>query len=82
MLFGLLGTTLGSARGQSQLAALSLSILLWVFFEWLWFEFCLRLVLPRLRFSRRVNGRPDSTGTLWAGRRARVDLQVSMQVVK
>ncbi len=82
MLFGLLGTTLGSARGQSQLAALSLSILLWVFFEWLWFEFCLRLVLPRLRFSRRVNGRPDSTGTLWAGRRARVDLQVSMQVAR
>lgn len=73
---GILGLYLGIIRNQTALSLLSLSVLLWLLTEWIWFLWRVRMELPRLSFERKVNGRDDSNGILWAGRLVRVDVKV------
>ena len=70
------GLFLGILRGQTGLALLSLSILLWLLAEWLIFTWRVWIELPQLQFIRRVNGRDEPTGLLWAGRLVTVSIEV------
>jgi uncharacterized protein (DUF58 family) len=70
------GLFLGILRGQTGLALLSLSILLWLLVEWLIFTWRVWIELPQLQFTRRVNGRDEPTGLLWAGRLVTVSVEV------
>ena len=70
------GLFLGILRGQTGLALLSLSILLWLLVEWLIFTWRVWVELPQLQFTRRVNGRDEPTGLLWAGRLVTVSIEV------
>jgi hypothetical protein len=70
-----LGLVAGAARGQVGLVFLSLTILVWLAFEWLRFQMRLWFELPYLRFERSVNQRTEKAGTLWAGRRIEVRLR-------
>ncbi|MCA9132411.1 MAG: DUF58 domain-containing protein, partial [Planctomycetales bacterium] len=72
----LLGLGSGVWFGQMGLALLSLASFIWVLVEWLRFQACIHFQLPGLRLERLVNGRPDSTGTLWAGRRVRIEVRL------
>lgn len=70
------GLFLGILRGQTGLAMLSLAVLLWLMAEWLLFTWRVWFELPHLQFERRVNGREEPTGLLWAGRRVTVLVRV------
>ena len=70
------GLFLGMLRGQSTLAMLSLSVLLWIVVEWAIFCWRVWYQLPQLYLSRLVNGRSDPVGTLWCGRPVRIVLQL------
>lgn len=74
---GLAGLYLGVLRGQTGLSLLSLSVLLWLLTEWLLFTWRIWIELPHLQFERRVNGRSERTGLLWAGRLVTVSVRVS-----
>ncbi len=76
-LSGIAGLFLGLIRGQTGLALLSLTVLLWLSVEWLLFTWRVRAELPQLLFERSVNGRSDATGLLWAGRLVMVSVRVS-----
>jgi uncharacterized protein (DUF58 family) len=73
----LAGLYLGILRGQTGLALLSLSVLLWLTVEWLLFTWRVWLELPHLQFERSVNGRDEPTGLLWAGRLVTVSIRVT-----
>jgi uncharacterized protein (DUF58 family) len=73
---GIAGLFLGVLRGQTGLALLSLSLLLWLLAEWLFFTWRIWIELPHLQFERRVNGRQEPTGLLWAGRLVTVSVRV------
>lgn len=77
VLLGIVGLAAGLWRDSDVLALLSLTILLWVFVEWLWLYARIWLELPRLEITRSVNGRSDAAGILWAGRRASVEVGIS-----
>ena len=77
VLLGIIGLAAGLWRNSNLLALLSLTMLLWLFAEWLWLYGRLWLELPRLKITRTVNGRSDSAGILWAGRRVTVDVEIS-----
>ena len=76
VLLGLLGFGLGVLRSQPGLAWSSLTLLLWIFGEWL--AFCWRLwrELPCVQVRRLVNDRPEATGYLWAGRNVRILVEI------
>jgi uncharacterized protein (DUF58 family) len=78
LLIAFVGLVAGIVRGQVHLAWLSLSIALWVLVEWFRFQWRIRLQLPRLQFVRRVNGRSESTGSLWAGRKVPIEIQMQI----
>ncbi len=77
LFLGLAGLFGGVLRGQYLLASLSLTVFCWILFEWFRFQARMRLEIPRLRFERRINGRSDTTGTLWVGRTAHIELEVT-----
>jgi uncharacterized protein (DUF58 family) len=70
------GLYLGILRDQRGLSLLSLSVIVWLLLEWLLFSWRLWFELPHLKFERRVNGRSDARGILWAGRV--VDVEVAL----
>ena len=76
VIVGLIGLYSGSIRSQAMLSLMSLSALLWVLFEGLRLQAWVRTELPRIRCRRLVNGRVNSSGLLWAGRKLRVELSV------
>ena len=78
---GLVGLFGGILRGQEMLSLLSLSVLAWVLVEWFRFQARVHFELPGMKFERRVNGCSDVSGTLWVGRIAHIDLQVSSSVI-
>ncbi len=76
VLMAIAGTGLGILRNQHTLTWLSITVLIWVFFEWLLFYTRLWFELPNLRISRTVNGRSEDTGYLWAGREVKVVVEI------
>ncbi|MCP4784468.1 MAG: DUF58 domain-containing protein [Fuerstiella sp.] len=77
VLLGIAGFGLGILRNQNALAWSSLSILVWLFAEWLWFYWRVWRELPALQFTRQVNGRTKSTGLVWAGRTISVSVEMT-----
>ncbi|MEO2013746.1 MAG: DUF58 domain-containing protein [Fuerstiella sp.] len=77
VLLGIAGFGLGILRNQNALAWSSLSILVWLFAEWLWFYWRVWRELPALQFTRQVNGRTESTGLVWAGRTVSVSVKIT-----
>lgn len=78
VLLGILGLWLAALRNQDTLAVVSLSVLVWIFCQWILFEFRLWFRWQELVVRRKLNGRPcDTVTTLWAGRPLRVELEVN-----
>lgn len=77
ILFAVAGTAVGLLRRQEQLALISLSVLVWVFVEWILFRIRLDLQFRHLSCERTVNRSNAATGTLWAGRPVPVSVRIS-----
>lgn len=77
VLLAVCGAGLGVLRNQHTLTWLSLTVLFWVFAEWLLFYTRLWFELPQLQIERSVNGRSESSGYLWAGRKVSVVTKIS-----
>ncbi len=73
---GLVGLFMGSMLGQVLLALLSFTIIVWIAFEWMRFSWCVYYQLPRLAITRKINGSQETTGTLYVGRKVRLELSV------
>jgi len=71
------GLYLGILREQHGLALLSLSVLVWLLVEWSLFSWRMWLEYPKLKFERRINGRSEPTGILWAGRTVDVEVRLT-----
>ena len=74
---GSAGMLLGLIRGQSLLAAVGLTIVVWILTEWIWFLWRIRFEFPGLRFRRVVNGSEADSGVLQAGRLVQVVVSVT-----
>ena len=59
---------LGLIGSRERLALVSLSILCWIFLEWVLFRIRVDWSVSRLTCTRRVNGSDSPEGTLWSGR--------------
>ena len=77
VLLGISGFGLGILRNQNALAWSSLTILVWLFAEWLWFYWRVWRELPGLQFTRQVNGRTEPTGLVWCGRTIKVSVEMT-----
>lgn len=75
----LTGLCLGMLRQQPVLSLLSLSMLLWLMFEWILFWRRVQFELSRLLIERVVNNRADGAGVLWAGRPNSISVRVSIR---
>jgi uncharacterized protein (DUF58 family) len=75
------GLYLGILREQIGLALLSLSVIVWLLAEWLWFTWRVWFELRQLKFERSVNGRSEPTGILWAGRTVAVEVRLSSSLI-
>ena len=75
------GLYLGILREQTGLALLSLSVLVWLLVEWLFFSWRVWFELPNLKFERSVNGRSERTGILWAGRIVSVEVRMTSSLL-
>ncbi|MEZ6130919.1 MAG: DUF58 domain-containing protein [Planctomycetaceae bacterium] len=73
------GVGLGIYTNRQTLAWLSLTVLIWLFVEWLSFHWRLWFELPRLRIVRSVSGRREATGFLFASRKVVVDVRLTMK---
>lgn len=76
ILLGISGVALGVLRNQHTLAWMSLTLLFWLFTEWISFYWRLRVHLPQLEVHRTINGQDKPPRFLWAGRL--VDVKVSV----
>ncbi len=65
----LLGAGAGLLRNYPALTLLSLSVVLWIMVEWLWFQWRLLSEVRSLQIERTINGRTNTTGVCFAGRR-------------
>lgn len=74
------GLFLGILRQQTGLSLLSLSVLVWLLIEWLYFMWRVWFELPRLKFERSVNGRTEPSGILWAGRHVAVEVRLTSSI--
>lgn len=81
VLLGMAGLGLGLLRNQQMLSWLSLTVLVWLFYEWLNFHIRLLREFPQVRIYRSVNGRTQSNGYLWAGRHVTVEVTVETKSV-
>ena len=66
-------------RGQTTIATLCLSVLVWIVWSWISFLWFSTRELESLRVVRKVNGREQSTGILWANRKAEIELVLECQ---
>lgn len=76
-LLAITGTGIGLLRNQNMLAWLSLTVLVWLFLEWVLFHSRIWFELSHLQIHRTVNGRTDASGYLWAGRMVNVIVSVT-----
>ncbi|MDA1230873.1 MAG: hypothetical protein O2856_08870, partial [Planctomycetota bacterium] len=74
------GLFLGILREQTGLALLSLSVIVWLFAEWILFSWRVWFELPKLKFERSVNGRTDPSGILWAGRNVTIEVRLTTSI--
>ena len=77
VLLGIAGFGLGILRSQNALAWSSLTVLVWLFAEWLWFYWRIWRELPALKFTRYVNDRTEPTGLIWSGRTMSVSVEMT-----
>jgi uncharacterized protein (DUF58 family) len=77
VLLGIAGFGLGILRSQNALAWSSLTVLVWLFAEWLWFYWRIWRELPALKFTRHVNDRSEPTGLIWSGRTLSVSVELT-----
>jgi uncharacterized protein (DUF58 family) len=77
LLLGTVGAGLGVFNAQELLALVSLSVLVWLFFEWVQFRWRADVQLRGLSCERLVNGSSSPTGRFWARRIVRVAVRVS-----
>ena len=75
------GLYLGILRQQTGLSLLSLSVLVWLLVEWIYFTWRVWLELPQLKFERSVNGRTEPSGILWAGRHVSVEVRLTSSLI-
>jgi uncharacterized protein (DUF58 family) len=78
LVFGILGLVVGLLREQSGLAFLSLTVIVWLYFNWILFFIRERIFWSQLECLRSINGRVDGKPTLWADRPISVKLQLTM----
>jgi uncharacterized protein (DUF58 family) len=76
LLSGTAGAGLGVFWAQELLALVSLSVLVWIFFEWVQFRWRADVQLRGLSCERLVNGSASPTGRFWARRLVRVTVRV------
>lgn len=76
LILGIVGTGVGVFNAQELLALVSLSVLVWLFFEWVQFRWRADVQLRSLSCERTVNGSRAGTGRLWTQRAARVSVRV------
>ena len=76
-LLGLMGLFLGTVRGQPMLSLISFAVIVWLLLEWLRFQARVRIELPRVHFQRLINNREDQAGTLWSGRKVRIEVRAT-----
>ena len=69
---GLLGTAVGLLTGNSALSLLSLSVVLWLMLEWLWFQWRMTGEIQSFSIQRTVNDRANKTSICFAGRQLRI----------
>jgi hypothetical protein len=67
------------ARGQTTISTLCLSVLVWIVWSWISFLWFSARELEALRIVRKVNGREQSTGILWANRKVDIELVLDCQ---
>lgn len=77
ILLGLTGFVLAILRSRHGMAVLCLSTMIWVFFQWLWFQLRLWFELPSMKISRTINGRQQDQGILLAGRSIDVEVKIN-----
>lgn len=78
-LLGISGFVLGIWRNQHTMAWLCLTIIVWMFYEWLAFHWRVWIELPKLKIGRTVGGRSDGRGVLFAGRQVTVDVSITSE---
>lgn len=76
ILLGVAGSGVGTLLNKGLLAHVSLTVLVWLFVEWLLFRWRVDLQLRHLRCERSVNGSNSDSGNLWTGRSIRVRVRV------
>lgn len=67
------------ARGQTTISTLCLSVLVWIVWSWISFLWFSARELEALHIVRKVNGREQSTGILWANRKIEIELVLDCQ---
>lgn len=78
-LLGISGLVLGVLRSQHTMAWLSLTILVWLFVEWLAFYWRVWIEVPRIKFQRSVGERSTDRGVLFAGRRVTINVSIDVE---
>lgn len=81
LLIALIGLLLGMVRKQHTLAAFSSAVFFWILFQWVLFQWYSRFGLPQIKVERSVNDRRKDEDTLWAGRKATIELRVDCPVL-
>lgn len=76
LFLGVLGLLCGLIRGQSTLALVSLTAIVWVLVEWIRFQLRAWRELPRYQFERVINDQSQVPATLWAERKIRVTVRI------
>lgn len=77
LLLGISGVVLGILRSQHILSWMSLTMLLWLFVEWISFYWRLWVELPQIQVQRIINDHDEAPRFLWAGRRIRIHVRIS-----
>ncbi|MGV2341058.1 MAG UNVERIFIED_CONTAM: hypothetical protein LVR18_46070 [Planctomycetaceae bacterium] len=78
LLAAVAGLLTGLTRSQLALASFSLTIVLWILIEWLWFAWRVQWELPQLRLVRHVGGSSEAVGVVQAGRLLQVAVHATM----
>ena len=73
----LFGTAIGMLTDGAALTLLSLSVLLWLASEWLWFQSRLIFELPGIAVERTINGRAEDSCVCYAGRMLRIQVNIT-----
>ena len=79
-LLGFAGTLLGVLRAQDRLTLISLTILVWLFLEWVWFRWRFDIQLSHVQVRRTINGSPVPPKSLFTGRRFDVAVQIESRI--